>query len=360
MSPRRVLLVQADLRFCGSTERLRCGVRALVEAGWEVHVLAGPGARSDEVAAAGATVHRQTPNTSGWRRPFTVARARRLVDSLEVLLTVVVGEPLAPLAAHLRRPHLLELARPPQARLPWSRAHLRAVIVPCRTMIEAVVNRGGLPRDRLSILAHGPEPAGGARPAFTGGGPARVGVAGGLEQGLGAANLLEAGRALIDGGRDLSLVILGEGPAEEGLRRRARELGIIEQVTVTAPAAPTTGELLCELDVYVCPQPKGAPGWLTAEALSLGRPALLAANQGSFELVRDGVDGYLVDRTDSAELARGIAALLDDPAAARTVGERARSRWRRDRAPYGARLVELLEQASDQQSPEQQRQAGGH
>lgn len=358
MSARRVLLMQADLRLCGATERLRRGALGLREAGWEVHVLAGPGARSDEVERAGATLHRQTPSGRGWRWPFSALRARRLIDELQVDMTLVVGEDLAPLAGHLRRPYMLELVRPPQARLPWSRNHLRGVIVPCRTLIEAVVNRGRLPRERLTILAHGPEATPGARPAFAGDGPARVGVAGGLEKGLGAGNLLEAARALIDAGHDLSVVILGEGPAEESLRRHARELGISARVTVTAPAAPSTGSLLAELDVYVCPQPKGTPGWLTAEALALGRPTLLAANQGSFELVRDGVDGYLVDRTDSAELTRGIAALLEDRAAARIVGERARSRWQRERIPYGEGLARLLEQAWKQDAAEEQRQPG--
>jgi glycosyltransferase involved in cell wall biosynthesis len=350
MAARRLLLVRSQLRLSGTTERLRTSVRALTEDGWEVHVLAGPGVRSREVEEAGATLHAEQVARRGWSAPFVRGRARHLFDRLDATLALVVGQDLAPLAAHLRRPHVLEIDRPPRARLPWSRAHLRGVIAPCATLIEAIVNRGGLPREQLTILAHAPAGDPEARPAFTADGPPRIGVAGGLEAGLGAGALLEAGRTLLDAGHELELVILGEGPAEATVRRHARDLGIQEHVTVTAPAAPSTAALLAQLDVYICPQPEGTPGWLTAEALALGRPALLSANQGSFQWVEDGVDGCLVDRADPSGLAKGLRALLDDPAAARSMGERARARWSAPE-PYAQRLREIVEQAVALESP---------
>ena len=344
MAARRLLIVRSQLRLSGTTERLRMSVRALIGAGWEVHVLASPGVRSREIEEAGAVLHADHVARRGWSAPFVRGRARRLFDRLEATLALVIGQELAPLAAALRRPHVLELDRPPQAKLPSSRAHLRGVIAPCATLIEAIVNRGGLPRELLSVLAHAPQGDPQMRAPFTPDGPPRVGVAGGLEGGLGTEALFEAGRSLIDAGQELQLVVLGEGPAERSLRRRARDLGIAGQVTITAPAAPSTRELLSQLDVYVCPQPEGTPGWLTAEALSLGRPALLAANQGSFQWVEDGVDGYLVDRADPSALAKGLGRLLSDPAAAREVGDRARTRWGTPQ-PYGDELAELVERA---------------
>lgn len=344
MAARRLLFVRTQLRLSGTTERLRRGVRALGEAGWEVHVLAEPGVRSREVEEAGAILHRDGVTRGGWSAPFVRARTRRLLDRLEAPLAWVIGHELAPLAARLRRPHVLELDRPPQARLPWSRGHLRGVVAPCTTVTEAMVNRGGLPRERLSVLAHAPGGEVEVRAPFAEDGPVRVGVAGGLEEGLGAGALLRAGRVLLDSGQPLQLVVLGEGPAEAAVRHLARDLGIQDHVTVTAPAAPSTAALLAELDVFVCPQPEGTPGWLTAEALALGRPALLAANQGSFQWVEDGVDGVLVDRTDPAGLTEGLRRLLEDREQARDLGERARARWSTPE-PYGERLVALVEAA---------------
>lgn len=341
MAPRRLLLVRSALRLSGTTERLRAGVRAASEAGWEVHVLAAPGARAGEVQEAGAILHVAEPARAGWRAPFVRGRARALFDRLEAELAWVVGQELAPLAARLGRAHVLELDRPPRERVPWSRTHLRGVVAPCATLVEAAVNRARWPRDRVSVLSHAPVPPDEARPPFADEGPARIGVAGGLETGLGVEALLEAGRALLDTGHELELVVLGEGPGEAAIRGRARELGLERHVTLAAPAAPSTAELLAELDVLACPQPEGTPGWLTAEALALGRPALLAANRGSFQWVRDGVDGRLVDRADPDGLARGLAALLLDRDAARALGERARARWRGRRAYGEAFLGEL-------------------
>ena len=47
------------------------------------------------------------------------------------------------------------------------------------TVIESVVNRGRLPREHVTILGHAPTVPSGLRPAFDGGGPIRLGAAGG-------------------------------------------------------------------------------------------------------------------------------------------------------------------------------------
>ncbi len=326
MGKRRLLFIHTDLRLSGTTERLRCGVRALVAAGHEVHVLAGGGARSREVEQAGAILHTEPGLGRAWERPFVRGRARHLFKRVQADLAWVVGEGLAGVGAGLHRPYVLELDRPPTRPLPFARNHLQAVVAPCPTLVEAIVNRAGLPRQGLVILPHAPASPANPRPPFSGQGRLRVGVAGALERGLGAEILLEAARVLLDRGRDLELVLLGEGPAEADLRRRARELGIRDRVTLSAPAAPSTAELLQELDIFACPQPIGTPGWLTAQALALGRPTLLAANQGSFQWIRDGVDGLLVDPSDPGALLDGLQRLLADPEAARAMGERARMR----------------------------------
>ena len=80
-------------------------------------------------------------------------------------------------------------------------------------------------------------------------------------------------------------------------------------------------------------------------SLTLGRPALLTANQGSFQWVEDGVDGYLLDRADPSALTKGLGRLLAEPDVARALGERARERWSVP-SPYGEQLTQLTERAA--------------
>ncbi len=343
-APSRILFVQASLGLSSATERLRTAVASLVARGVEVHVLADAGARADEVQAAGAVLHLEAPLARGLRAPFAIARARRLAARLEVELVHVIGAGLAPLAARLGRSHLLELAGPTLSKLPWSHPHLRGVILPCRTLEEGAVNRGGLPRERMRLLPHlvaTPTPA---RSAFSSGDPPRVGCAGALTAEFGADLLLEAGRALLGRGIGLHLFLFGEGPEESTLRRRARELAIEEEVSITAPSGPALERLLAELDVYVCPRRGGTPGWLTHQALALGRPSILSATQGAFELVEDGLDGRIVERGDAPRLAEALEDLLDDPERATALGADARARHRA-RILREGEYTELLAQA---------------
>lgn len=62
------------------------------------------------------------------------------------------------------------------------------------------------------------------------------------------------------------------------------------------------------------------------EAMAAGR-AIVAGNVGGIpEMIRDGIDGILVEPTDHAALVQAIESLLDDPARRRTLGESARER----------------------------------
>jgi glycosyltransferase involved in cell wall biosynthesis len=62
------------------------------------------------------------------------------------------------------------------------------------------------------------------------------------------------------------------------------------------------------------------------EAMAAGR-AIVAANVGGIpEMIRDGIDGLLVEPTDHAALVQSIESLLDDPARRRTLGDSARER----------------------------------
>jgi glycosyltransferase involved in cell wall biosynthesis len=80
-------------------------------------------------------------------------------------------------------------------------------------------------------------------------------------------------------------------------------------------------------DIACCPSvyPEPFPV-VNVEVMASGRPVIGSRAGGIPELVADGQTGVLVEPDDAAALARAIAALADDPARRRALGEGARRR----------------------------------
>jgi glycosyltransferase involved in cell wall biosynthesis len=66
-------------------------------------------------------------------------------------------------------------------------------------------------------------------------------------------------------------------------------------------------------------------GVVLLEALASGTPVVAADNVGFRQVIRGDVPGRFVPPHDPAELARGIAEVLDDPARAQEIGRRGRT-----------------------------------
>ena len=52
---------------------------------------------------------------------------------------------------------------------------------------------------------------------------------------------------------------------------------------------------------------------VVAEAFSAGRSVIVSKSGGPEELVRDGIDGFFVERNDSKSLAEAMQKFLDNP-----------------------------------------------
>ena len=52
---------------------------------------------------------------------------------------------------------------------------------------------------------------------------------------------------------------------------------------------------------------------VVAEAFSADRPVIVSKSGGPAELVRDGIDGFSVERNDSKSLAEAMQKFLDNP-----------------------------------------------
>jgi glycosyltransferase involved in cell wall biosynthesis len=62
------------------------------------------------------------------------------------------------------------------------------------------------------------------------------------------------------------------------------------------------------------------------QAMAAGRPVVAYGVDGAAEAVEDGVSGFLVDPGDYRAAARKVTGLLEDPAAAETMGRKGRER----------------------------------
>lgn len=71
--------------------------------------------------------------------------------------------------------------------------------------------------------------------------------------------------------------------------------------------------LFTEADVLVVPSDLEGFGIVYLEAMSAGVVPIASGRGGAAEIVRDGVDGFLVPPRDVAALAHSLRALLDDP-----------------------------------------------
>jgi glycosyltransferase involved in cell wall biosynthesis len=347
-----VAFLHTSLNFSGSTERLLAAGRAAADYGARVSVLSPGGSRAEAFECDGIQSVRAEVHESSVKAPFKFWRTRRLLRELAPDLLHVTDQRLAPFASELSRalhlPWMLELNRPTQRALVQPTALLRAVVVPCETSIESVVNRGRIPRALICLLRHGPalELVRASR-TFEAIERPCVGSIGRLDEDRGTEIFLEAARRLTRAGRKLRFLVLGEGPHEDHLRRRVRQLELTEHVTIAAPALDDPRSALREFDIHVSCTLEGGPGWLACQALGMGIPSIFSSVHASYQLIEDKRTGLIVERADPAKLAAQIDVLLENPRAACQLGSRARAQMLEadHRAQFADGLARLHERA---------------
>ncbi len=118
------------------------------------------------------------------------------------------------------------------------------------------------------------------------------------------------------------LLIVGEGDERKSLESRIRQLGLEGRVSLPGHRSDI-GAVLNALDVFVLSsRSEGLPVSLL-EAMACGLPCVSTAVGGIPEITQEGENGLLVPAGSPEALARGILRLLNDPAEATRLGERA-------------------------------------
>ncbi|EXI76745.1 MAG TPA: TIGR03088 family PEP-CTERM/XrtA system glycosyltransferase [Candidatus Accumulibacter phosphatis] len=151
---------------------------------------------------------------------------------------------------------------------------------------------------------------------FAGPGCVLIGTVGRLQPVKDQATLLRAfARLAKDGDEHASrarLVIVGDGPSGESLRRLAAELGVSSLIWFPG-AVSNVRELLQAFDVFVLPSLAEGISNTLLEAMATGLPLLATATGGNVELVADEISGRLFQPRDVAGLSDLLRQYLVDP-----------------------------------------------
>lgn len=120
------------------------------------------------------------------------------------------------------------------------------------------------------------------------------------------------------------LLVGGAGDHRPALERRARELGLGEAVRFLGRVSEEEKvKLYAEAQVFVNSSLKEGWGLTTIEANACGTPVVATDVPGLRDSVRHGETGFLVPFGDAPAFARAVKAILDDPALAARMREKA-------------------------------------
>jgi len=131
---------------------------------------------------------------------------------------------------------------------------------------------------------------------------------------------------------DFNIRITGDGPLQQQLEQRARDLNVTEQVQFVPHTDDVPGLLARASFLVHTSMSEGRPNSVM-EAMAAGR-AVVATSVGDVpRLIDEGVTGFLVPVNDEAILAERMATLIADRALCRRMGSAGRMKAEREFSP---------------------------
>ena len=130
-----------------------------------------------------------------------------------------------------------------------------------------------------------------------------------------------------------SLIIVGEGPYRKDLESLVKKFGLEEFVHLTGKVSQ--GDLskwYAAGDIFAMPCRTRMGGWdveglgiVFLEGSATGLPVIVGDSGGAIDAVLDGETGYLVNGTNTSEIAQRISYLISNPDVAKRMGEAGRN-----------------------------------
>ncbi len=138
-------------------------------------------------------------------------------------------------------------------------------------------------------------------------------------------DVVRAFRGAVDEGVDARLLLVGDGPERDGLERLAHELGVMRRCLFLG-YQEEVGRYYDAIDVLVLPSANEGTPVSVIEALAAARPVVATRVGGTPDVVRDGVDGFLVEPGDVDAISARLAELAGDPELRARMGAAGRER----------------------------------
>lgn len=170
----------------------------------------------------------------------------------------------------------------------------------------------------------------------------------------GILQLLEACSLLRqEGYQNFSVLIIGDGPEYEVIRKHAKDLDVEECVLWMGRCSYSClGYYLKQTDVFVFPSLEDTWGMVVLEAMAFGKPILCSKNAGAFEMVIEGENGYHFDPFEPQGFASLMKRFIEEPELISKMGEKSQQII----ANYTPELViEFLDQVIAQITFEQEK-----
>lgn len=205
-----------------------------------------------------------------------------------------------------------------------------AVIAVSRADRDRMIELVGMPRDRVVLIPNGIREIGTRSPeAIRGelGVPKAVPllvVTAVLRPQKAIGVMLDAMAVLRRTHPEARLLIVGPGDVDQ-MRREAQRVGVEASVLFLGPRTDVPDILSAATIGLLSSDFEGSP-LAVLEYMAAALPVVCTRVGGVPAIVRDGTTGILVPRRDPAALAQAVGRLLDDPTAARVMGERGRDR----------------------------------
>jgi glycosyltransferase involved in cell wall biosynthesis len=164
---------------------------------------------------------------------------------------------------------------------------------------------------------------------------------GGLSQRKGLSYLFEAVEGLE---AKVSLTVVGKKSVDDC---NALNEALEKHTWIPSMAHDEILELMRNYDIFVFPSLFEGFGLVITEAMSQGTPVITTERTAGPDLIKNGVDGWLVAAGSSGAIRKVLYNIMEKPALLQQVGEAAQNKARtRPWSVYGEELVEALEQGN--------------
>jgi glycosyltransferase involved in cell wall biosynthesis len=143
----------------------------------------------------------------------------------------------------------------------------------------------------------------------------------------GQHHLIQAVKILEEEGIDVEVTLVGTGDSQQYLEQLSKDLGIKQKIHFTGYISrEEISQYYLDADLFVLPSYNEGMSLAALEAMSSGLPVILSRTGGTYDLVADGVNGYIFDWGDISSLANCIRRIAKNPELIHKMGTISRER----------------------------------